>query len=87
MVASRRQFCFIRRCIASCLPLQRERAYFVFRVNGAGGCEERAAVERDREFGDRLSFGVYLAVHLVFAGTSLSSFLTRTLVVTGRRCS
>jgi len=59
----------------------------VFRVNGAGGCEERAAVERDREFGDRLSFGVYLAVHLVFAGTSLSSFLTRTLVVTGRRCS
>jgi hypothetical protein len=66
MITQSRQFCLSGDVTPPTFnPLQK--AYVVFRVMGAGGCEERerADVERERELGDRLSFGVYLAVYLL----------------------
>jgi len=69
MITQSRQFCLSGDVTPPTFnPLQK--AYVVFRVMGAGGCEEsqrerERESSRERELGDRLSFGVYLAVYLL----------------------
>jgi len=68
MITQSRQFCLSGDVTPPTFnPLQKA-YYVVFRVMGAGGCEEsqrERESSRERELGDRLSFGVYLAVYLL----------------------